>query len=96
MGLGGCVGVGKRSRFEGQELKRTLKRVRSLERENQSLRSQLAQVIDNLRSTWHDQQLKGDPMMDDSELKEETLTFGDSLPSDRSDVSTAQVQLFCC
>jgi len=87
---GGCVSGGKRSRFDGQELKRTLKRVRSLERENHSLRSQLAQVIDNLRSTWHDQQLRGDPMMDDSAEKEETLAFGDSVPSDRSDVSTAQ------
>ena len=53
-----CSGAaGRRSRSDPHDLK-SLNRLRALEQENHSLRSQLTQVVDNLRSTWREQQLK--------------------------------------
>lgn len=81
----------RRSRLDHKEGKRSSKKLRAVEQENARLRSQLAEVIDSLRSTYDAQLVKDDSMLlEDSQSKEDSVNYSVEAPTTSGDVVTAR------
>ena len=82
----------RRSRSDAGDVSKAQNRLRFLEQENSSLRSQLADVMRSLRSTW-DAHRVNDRVVDDSEVREESDLHAEDksgcLAEGDSNISTA-------